>query len=403
MEFKDYVKQAVEEQIQQIVAGDNEVIKLLQKDVEEQAKVKLFTKLLKRNGKLTDKQSRYMLKDLLTSEEFVHYFPKVITELAGEVYENTLVVTNLLEKVYVDAAGSITIQTPNFTGALGQDLDIPEGGEYPELVLKVGTGAFQTVVIGKSGLVVNITEEAINYSRYDIVNNQINEGLKALARWKERKAIKMFIESAQVVKNSGSGVDVSGTANSGLTIEDIIDVAVQMMDKGFTPDTIIMHPLAYPIFAFNGTLRQFFYASTGDKGSLVQWPKIEGGQPKAYEFLGKTADLNGKHITSIELPTGIIGKPLRVILSRFVPFNKTTKETDLYIVDSENVGYLYVVEEPTTTDFDDPLRDIRKLKIYERYGMAPKFGGAAIGKIAGVKAVKTFDPVPFYALSPGNP
>ncbi|HOJ94343.1 MAG TPA: hypothetical protein PK390_03825 [Fervidobacterium nodosum] len=55
MEFKDYVKQAVEEQIQQIVAGDNEVIKLLQKDVEEQAKVKLFTKLLKRNGKLTDK------------------------------------------------------------------------------------------------------------------------------------------------------------------------------------------------------------------------------------------------------------------------------------------------------------------------------------------------------------
>ncbi|HOJ94342.1 MAG TPA: hypothetical protein PK390_03820 [Fervidobacterium nodosum] len=83
-----------------------------------------------------------MLKDLLTSEEFVHYFPKVITELAGEVYENTLVVTNLLEKVYVDAAGSITIQTPNFTGALGQDLDIPEGGEYPELVLKVGTGAF---------------------------------------------------------------------------------------------------------------------------------------------------------------------------------------------------------------------------------------------------------------------
>jgi len=79
--------------------------------------------------------------------------------------------------------------------------------------------------------------------------------LKALARWKERKAIKMFIESAQVVKNGGSGVDVSGTTNSGLTIEDIIDVAVQMMDKGFTPDTIIMHPLAYPIFAFNGTLR----------------------------------------------------------------------------------------------------------------------------------------------------
>jgi hypothetical protein len=31
------------------------------------------------------------------------------------------------------------------------------------------------------------------------------------------------------------------------------------MEKGFNADMIIMHPLAYPVFAFNGTLRAFFY------------------------------------------------------------------------------------------------------------------------------------------------
>ena len=400
MDFRDYVKQVVEEELYSVAAGDSDIVKQLRANIDEKAKITLFTKLLKNHGKLTDSANQYALKDLLTSNEFAHFFPKVITEIAGEVYENMLVVTNLLEHVNVEPGPSLTIQVPTFTGAIGQDLDVPESSEYPELQLKVGGGAFQTVTIQKSGLTISITEETIEYSRYDVLNSQIAEGLKALARWKERKAIKMFIEAAQTEKTGGSGVDVDGTANGGLTINDIIEVASVMMDKGFAPDTIIMHPLAYPIFAFNGTLRSFFYASTGEKGALVQWPKINGGQPKTYEALGQTADLNGKHIAAIELPTGIIGKPLRVILSRFVPFNPSTKETDIFMVDSENLGYLFVAQDPTTSEFNDPLRDIKKLKIFERYGMAPKFGGAAIAKIADVKAVKTFDPTPFYSIQP---
>jgi len=91
---------------------------------------------------LTDSANQYALKDLLTSNEFAHFFPKVITEIAGEVYENMLVVTNLLEHVNVEPGPSLTIQVPTFTGAIGQDLDVPESSEYPELQLKVGGGAF---------------------------------------------------------------------------------------------------------------------------------------------------------------------------------------------------------------------------------------------------------------------
>jgi hypothetical protein len=217
-----------------------------------------------------------------------------------------------------------------------------------------------------------------------------------MARWKERKAIKMFYESAKVIKNGGSGVDVSGTANGGLTLDDIVDVALQFMEKGFNADTIIMHPLAYPVFALNGTLRSFFWASIGEKGQFYNWPQVSGGQPKFYERMGKTLDLNGQNIVGFELPTGILGKPMRLILSPAVPYNKDTKKTDIIVLDSENLGYLITAEKPTTDEFNDPMRDIKHFKVKERYGMAPKYDGSAMGIIKDVSVVETFDPRPFF-------
>lgn len=327
----------------------------------------------------------------------------MIEQFAIEVWENTLVITPLLEEIEVEPGPSLTITVPTFVGAFGQNLDVGEGTEYPELTLKSGAGAIAHVNIGKSGIAISITKETIEFSRFDILNAAINEALKALARWKEHKAVKMFTESAKIVKNGGSGVDISGQPNGGLTLDDIIEVAVQFMEKGFNMDTLIMHPLAYPIFAMNGTLRAFFFKSLGENGAFFNWPRVNGrGQPRPYEVMGKTTNLLGRNIASIELPTGILGKPLRIILSPAVSYNPDTKETDIYVIDSENVGWLFTAERPTTEEFSDPLRDIQRLKIRERYGMAPKYDGAAIGIIKGVKAVETFDPRPFYMINPNG-
>lgn len=394
MEFKDYINEIVEEKIQEIIVGDSDVVKQLKKVAEEDQKVELYKRLIENHGKINKIASKkYSMEDLITSPEFSYFFPKVITKMATDVFENQLVITSLLEEIEVDPGPSLTINVPQFVGAFGQSLDVGEAGEYPEIKLKVAGGAVATVTIGKSGIAVSLTEEAIKYSRFDIFNAAIKEALKALARWKERKAVKMFYESAKTLKNGGSGVDISGNPNQGLSLDDIIDVAVQFMDKGFNVDTIIMHPLAYPIFAKNGTLRSFFFRSMGEKGTLFNWPTTKGGQPSIYEVMGKTADLNGRNIVSFELPTGIIGKPLRLILSPAARYDKNNKLTDIIVVDSENLGYLITAERPTTEEFNDPARDIKHFKIRERYGMAPKFDGSAIGVIKDVKVVETFDPL----------
>ena len=403
MELKDMISEVVEEKIQEIVVGDVSVAKQLKKIAEEDAQVELMKEIIKHHGRLGDiSNKRYKLEDLITSPEFSHFFPKVITRMAGEVYEEVLAITPFLEEIEVDPGPSLTIQVPQFVGAFGQDLDVGEAGEFPELTLKMGGGSVATVTIGKAGIAVSLTDEAIRYSRFDIFNAAINEALKALARWKEKKAIKMFYESAKTVKEGGTGVDVTGNPNNGLTFDDLLDVALKFMEKGFNMDTIIMHPLAYPIFSKNGTLRSFFFGSFGEKGSFFRWPEVKGGQPKFYEKLGKTYELNGRNIASFDIPGGILGKPIKVILSPAVPFDKNNKLTDIIVLDSANLGYLITAERPTTDEFNDPMREIRHFKIRERYGMAPKYDGSAIGIIKNVKVVETFDPRPFYMINPNG-
>lgn len=157
---------------------------------------------------------------MITSPEFSYYFPKVVTELALEAMEPELVLTGLLEKLNVEGPG-LVIQMPVF-GLTGQSLDVSEGQEYPELTVKFG-GGIATITIGKAGVKVSITEETIKYSRYDVFSKAIEEATKALARWKEKKAVNMFLEYAKVLQTGGTGVDVTGTANQGLSLDDIVN------------------------------------------------------------------------------------------------------------------------------------------------------------------------------------
>lgn len=328
---------------------------------------------------------------MVTSPEFKVLFPRVITDLALETVEPALVLQQMLETVQFKG----TVATlPVFSG-FGGNLDIPEGGEPP--VFNVKVGAFEQVVIGKSGVMVEITEETIRYSAYDIFNLHIREALKALARWKEFKVAKMLLDNAGEVINGGSGKDIDGNANNGLTLYDIINAATKLINKGFNPDLIIMNPLAYPMFMYNGTLTALFYAF--GTGSIANWPELRR-VPNA-EFYNK---LPGGSVTGLSIPTGVFGKGINIVLSPFMPFTPasgtTPASTDVLVADSTALGYLIVDQLPTTDQFSDPIREIRKFKIVERYAVVPKGKGAGVVKIKGVSVVRTFDPIPFYSIQP---
>lgn len=397
------LEKMVEDTVEKILYSENADFLPLQKDkikesLQRDSKLKLLKQVMNNNGYVdrysansAEDAGRIELKDLVTSPEFKVLFPKVITDLALETLEPALVLQNMLETIQFK--GSVAT-IPVFSG-FGGNLDIPEGGEPP--VFNVKVGAFEQVVIGKSGVMVELTEETIRYSAYDIFNIHVKEALKALARWKEYKVAKMITDNASEEINGGTGKDISGADNGGLTLFDIMEAATKLINKGFNPDVIIMNPLAYPVFMYNGTLTAMFYAF--GQGSLANWPAL--AKIANAEFYNKVA---GNNISGISLPAGVFGKGLSIVLSPFMPFTpasgQTPAKTDIIVADSSALGYLVVDQLPTTDEFADPIREIRKFKIVERYSVVPKAKGAGIAKIKNVNVVKTFDPIPFYQIQP---
>jgi hypothetical protein len=411
--IQDKVNKAVADK----VGVDSEV------DYEEDLNYKLFKRIFKNFGytSMTDmtynKDKRIPLQDLLTSDKFPQYFPKVVTELAVESAEPEYNLTRLFDIVPFNG---ITYQYPVFDN-MGGNFDMAEGDE--PRTLEMQAGGFKHVTLGKAGVRIAITEEARRYNDYNIFNIHIRAAGKALARWKEQKAANMINTLASkniVLDNSDSsgdytetagdfettGTNVAGTKNGALTFNDLVSGIVYLMDKGFQADMIIMNPLAYPVFMLNDTIRSFFYASSGNNGKFVNWP---GTKASPFETMGgwysTKANPEGYNIGSIELPGGILGKPMNIVLSPFIPYTAAVDGanvayTNIYMADSRSVGMLVQDQLPSTKQFDDPLRDIESWKITERYALAPHFGGEGICMLKHVHVVEAFDPRPFYSIDP---
>jgi len=58
MEFKDYVSEIVNEKVNELMLGDSNVVESFKKLTEEDAKVELYKRLIRNNGKLSYTSSK---------------------------------------------------------------------------------------------------------------------------------------------------------------------------------------------------------------------------------------------------------------------------------------------------------------------------------------------------------
>ena len=264
--------------------------------------------------------------------------------------------------------------------------EIGEGMEYPNQTLnltKQGIGSVD-VKVKKYGLKVQITDEMISDSQWDVIGLHLKAAGRAMARKKEEVIFHEFNSHGHVVYDvnefqpgeegypTGRGFD--GNYNGTLDAENLIDMAVSIMAAGFTPTDIIMHPLCWSLFAKNAALEGSSVAAFG-QGTV-------SSDPKAFN----TSNALG----------------LNVIFSPFVPFDQVAKTFDFYIVDRNNIGVIVVKDEISTEQFDDPLRDIQTLKIKERYGVGILNGGLGLAVARNIKFAKTY-PAPDRAFKQEMP
>jgi hypothetical protein len=142
-----------------------------------------FTKMMNYTGRVPV-ADRVTVREALTSADANIMIPKVVQLVVTEASETLLQVANLFHKITLTEGRSM--EFVHF-GAI-RAFEIQEGGEYPNQNLNLaGTGIAPTVdvKVRKYGLKVQITDEAISDSNWDVIGMHLKAGGRALARKKE--------------------------------------------------------------------------------------------------------------------------------------------------------------------------------------------------------------------------
>lgn len=337
-------------------------------------------------------------EDALATPNFPRVFRQVVTTILQESVEPVLIASKLFQTLRFDVIGSsVSFQT---LGALGtHDLDMAEGQEYPEASLTTGGGQLNAI-IGKSGLALKITDEMIKYSQWDVVAMHIRQAGYALARHKERKVFDVLNNMGYVVfdnanpttseigRTSGRGID--GAGNGSFTADDMYDMYASLLSKGFTPDTILCHPLAWATFVKDPVMREYALQSGVSSGSWFTsmprsvTPTLPDSWKRANKLSGESVynptreEREGTQQSTFTLPNYFPGQGLRILPSPHVPFDADKKTTSIIMLDSTQTGAIVVAEEPTMEEWRDHARDINKIKIRERYGIVLFNQGQAV-------------------------
>ena len=203
---------------------------------------------------------------------------------------------------------------------------------------------------------------------------------RAMARLKEQIALSRFKDAATIVFDNDSnsyddttGLNINGAANLTLTCDDVVDMAAVLMAENHVPTDFILHPLMWSVF-----LKNSIFHSGGSAAAVnTSW----GYRPQSAEgALNATA------------PMG-----LNVIVSPFVSFTAksggTAAKSDVFLIDRNEVGTLLVKDDMSTDQFDDPSRDIRSLKMKERYDIVMLGDGEGITVAKNVRLSRNYEVV----------
>jgi len=373
----------------------------------------LFRDTWKNNGFNDATQTQLEFSDIMATPNASYWMPKVIEEIIREPVEPMLIVASLLDRIQYTPAARITFPA---IGALVA-YDLGEGQSYPEQQLNVAPGSI-TINVGKTGVAFKITEEMRKYSQFDVINMHIRAARRALDRHKEQKGMNYItsmgvtlfdnITPGNSMYGTCTGRSITGAGNGSCRMEDLLKAYAHIMMQGYTPDTILMHPLTWSMWMADPLL-QTIVKNTGNGQWFQPHNMPKSGQPWANSSQNKmglpggygqftptgnagsetpstTSEID-QNLTSAPVIPGYFPHPLRVLVSPFVPFNVHNNTCDIMIFDSQNLGALVVDEDVSMDQWEDMSTDITKVKLKERYAFAVYEDGLAVGVLKSVPVV----------------
>jgi HK97 family phage major capsid protein len=323
-----------------------------------------WDRAFKENGYI-DENNRVTIKEAFGTPDAGFLFPRLVSRILREATEPAQLVTPLLSVVRIN---SRTIELPAVNAI--QAAEIPEGQEYPEQAL-----AFEQQTEGKvskKGVKVVFTEEVIADSQWDIVGLHVRAAGRAMQRLKEQIALKRFKENARVVFDNDdgaiadtTGIGFNGAVNDTLSWDDFLMMAASLHTTNHAPTDLIMHPLMWPVF--------------------LRGPR--------YNMVGDGWNVNVTSKAGVLNSTSPLG--LNVLLSPFVGFTpavgSTPAKSDVFMIDRNELGALLVREDMSVDDWTDQTRDIRSLKMKERYDIVTYGNGENVAVAKNVNLASSYE------------
>jgi len=351
----------------------------------------------------------FELKDLITTQDLTRFIPQTVETVVREAIEpNLFIVDKLFQEIQIPRGSRIQI------GAIGamEAGRVGQGGEYPERFVDLDGGDMVALTTDKHGLKISLTEEVLQENLFDVVGIWLRAAGRALARHKERTAAKLINEMGYDVfdnldpSNSyigtTTGRDITGVQNGSMTVNDVFEMYTYLLHRGFTPDTLMMHPLAWKTFMTDTEMREVVL----DGATVSSYKNPNGsyaeGWPTGHSGLGLRTKGTGNSETSgnntkgayawtqtlnplgatFNIAPKYLPTPLEVLVTTYVPFtygartagdsNETTSgsTSNLVMVDSSNCGLIGQSMPVTMDRWSDPERDIENIKLKEMWGLA---------------------------------
>lgn len=375
-DYENRIQNSITSKIASKQALTDEEIRYYKLTDDDKEAYKLLTKLI------DGEKIPFKFKDFLASPSASVLIPRTIIGAMRKAADPLYLASQFFSTIRINQ-GTVT-QFPSI--GITRAHDVAEGQEIPEANIDWQLHKSSQINIGKSGVRVQVTQDLIQDADWDIVGMLIAEAGRAMARLKEEKAFIEWKSHGHIVFDNNlyksdpttwveaktNGVDYNGNPNFTMSIEDFLDLIIVVYNNEYTCTDLVMHPLAWTCLAKNG---------------------LTGGFSSPFDREAKRETAQGSFAIGPNSIQGRIPFALNVNLSPFATIDNYNKTFDLYAVDRNNVGVLIVKQDLATEEFNDPSRDIRNIKITEKYGYGIYNEGRAIAVAKNISMAKSY-PLP---------
>lgn len=327
------------------------------------------------------------LNEAVHSDDFKILFPKVVQSILQKPKEGNYIGQTLLARtINVDTATRII--EFNTMGPI-RAFELAENQEAKEQDPSFGKQITE-FRMKRYGLKLEFAFDVIENSQWDVVALYIDQANNALRRKKEEliftqyeaRAVTVFDNSLTNPEFWTSGLASNGTnKNATFGHDDLIDMMAALAGNDYDPTDILVHPLAWAIWAKDPHLRfQMMHQGVG-------------------QTLGDFSGMGETMSADQWIPFGLntVVTPFQTLTRNTNPntgcatggtFNYTT----ISVIDRQEGIVVMQKSAPRIVEWENPARDIRSMQFDERYSVDLINGGRSAVVAKNVKIAENFRP-----------